>query len=77
VAIRRFDMPDGLSPMRLDRDAAPWAPIAGSPTPVNLLVDLRLRPGGDSQRVGRRTPGVYCNASPGCRSVWYRPRHEP
>jgi len=20
---------------------------------------------------------VFCNASPGCRSVWYRPRHEP
>jgi len=31
-----------------------------------------------------RTPGaaaghmaVFCNAAPGCRSVWYRPRHEP
>ena len=20
---------------------------------------------------------VFCNAAPGCRSVWYRPRHEP
>jgi hypothetical protein len=20
---------------------------------------------------------VYCNAAEGCRSVWYRPRHEP
>jgi len=20
---------------------------------------------------------VHCNAVPGCRSVWYRPRHEP
>jgi hypothetical protein len=20
---------------------------------------------------------VYCAAAPGCRSVWYRPRHEP
>jgi hypothetical protein len=20
---------------------------------------------------------VLCNAAPGCRSVWYRPRHEP
>jgi hypothetical protein len=20
---------------------------------------------------------VFCNASPGCRSVWYRPRHQP
>ena len=20
---------------------------------------------------------VYCDAAPGCRSAWYRPRHEP
>lgn len=20
---------------------------------------------------------MFCNAAPGCRSVWYRPRHEP
>ena len=20
---------------------------------------------------------AFCNAAPGCRSVWYRPRHEP
>jgi hypothetical protein len=20
---------------------------------------------------------VYCNAAPGCRSVWYKPRHDP
>jgi hypothetical protein len=31
VAIRRVDMPDGLSPMQLDRVATLWAPIAGKP----------------------------------------------
>jgi len=32
------------------------------------------------ERVGGGPAGhmaVFCNAAPGCRSVWYRPRHEP
>jgi hypothetical protein len=34
-----------------------------------------------SESVGQRRPpghlAVYCAAALGCRSVWYRPRHEP
>lgn len=31
--------------------------------------------GGEYANAGHRV--VYCNAEPGCRSVWYRLRHEP
>jgi hypothetical protein len=46
---------------------------------VQVQVDLG-RP--HAQAVQERAGGpaghmaVFCNAAPGCRSVWYRPRHE-
>ncbi len=30
--------------------------------------------GGEYPGAGHRV--VYCNAEPGCQSVWYKPRHE-
>ena len=37
-----------------------------------VLVDVRLRPSGGRERTGAAGHlAVYCEASPGCRSVWY------
>jgi hypothetical protein len=35
----------------------------------------RIRSGADGGPAGHMA--VFCNAAPGCRSVWYRPRHGP